>query len=205
MEGKQLVFLPFWSIFCKRAGGGNVEQGLKPVFVILILFFDICFYAFRHAYGRSPNSLPLLFCSLILRGTLLYVFICFMGFSDQRQSTFNHKFSGRLNPKVISSHKHFGKCSYLWSGWKIKWVWFSPQYNICPWNIWSVCLCFNAVPLERLGQIILSVFYVFCFGLFRGSFKMALHKKHRVIIALGNNKDVYSISFFFFWKKYDLL
>lgn len=38
---------------------------------------------------------------------------------------------------------------------------------------------------------------------------MVLHKKHRVIIALGINDDVYSIVFFFvfllfLWKKCDL-
>lgn len=35
-------------------------------------------------------------------------------------------------------------------------------------------------------------------GSVRGSFKMALHKKHRVIIALGSNKKVYSV--YFLWE-----
>lgn len=37
----------------------------------------------------------------------------------------------------------------------------------------------------------------------RGSFKMALHKKHRVTIALGSNKKVHS-AFIFFGNKCDL-
>lgn len=37
----------------------------------------------------------------------------------------------------------------------------------------------------------------------RGSFKMALHKKHRVTIALGSNKKVHS-AFFFIGNKCDL-
>lgn len=31
------------------------------------------------------------------------------------------------------------------------------------------------------------------FRIFGGRFKMALHKKHRVVIALGNSNDVYGI------------
>lgn len=41
-----------------------------------------------------------------------------------------------------------------------------------------------------------TVLYISCF--FGGSFKMVLHKERRVIIALGNNNDVYNIFFFFF-------
>lgn len=47
-------------------------------------FLDICFHALCHANGRSPDSLPLLFCALILRDTLLLdVFSCFSGFSQK--------------------------------------------------------------------------------------------------------------------------
>lgn len=38
---------------------------------------------------------------------------------------------------------------------------------------------------------------------FKGIFKMALLKKHRVTIALGSNKKVYSV-FIFFGNKCDL-
>lgn len=36
--------------------------------------------------------------------------------------------------------------------------------------------------------------------IFWGRFKMALHKKHRLLIALGNNNDVYGI-FCFHWEE----
>lgn len=56
-----------------------------------------------------------------------------------------------------------------------------------------------------------SLFVLSCFGLFREALRKPLHKKHRVILALGNDNnsknDVYSLVFIFsvyFWKKCDL-
>lgn len=115
-----------------------------------------------------------------------------------------------MSPKVILSHQHFGK-AYLFVKWlknKINQINFSAEISIqhkltakntvyatdvFDFVVYASVLC----HFKGWVRLFYTVLYISCFRFFGGSFKVVLHKECRVIIALGNNNDVYSIFFSF--------
>lgn len=134
----------FWRLlFCfyvlKRGGRSEAVSSRDINLYLSCSFSFLIWYLFSCFLPRSPNSLPLLFCALILRDTLSYVHFFF---SFLCQSKTNHK----VRPSDLRNlwTWTFSHCKNLQRNNQAKKI-----HSKCPWYIWNV-LSSSTVPPQRL-------------------------------------------------------